>query len=64
MSTEDIYFRRLSYKKYIDKNYYSVTNTQIKKELKTCTLCPAKYHSDSVHDRFCHQCRRKARSMG
>tara|TARA_R100001530_G_scaffold136190_1_gene115696 strand:- start:475 stop:666 length:192 start_codon:yes stop_codon:yes gene_type:complete len=56
--------KRLSMKKYREENYSSVTNPRIKnKELKTCTLCPAKYYSNSVHDRFCSQCRKKARRM-
>ena len=53
--------RKLSFKKYREENYSSVTNPQIKdKIIKTCTLCPAKYHSTSKFDRFCDQCRRKA----
>jgi len=52
--------RKLSFRRYRNENYSSVRNPQVKKELKTCTLCPAKYHSNSKFDRFCDSCRRKA----
>ena len=57
--------RKLSFRRYREKNYSSVTNPQIKdKIIKQCTLCPANYHSTSKFDRFCDHCRRKASSMG
>jgi len=53
--------RKLSYKKYREDNYTKLTSPSKKtKELKKCTLCPSKYYSDSIHTRFCDQCRRKA----
>tara|TARA_R100001594_G_scaffold122221_1_gene158308 strand:- start:2764 stop:2955 length:192 start_codon:yes stop_codon:yes gene_type:complete len=56
--------KKLSMKKYREENYSSVTNPRIKnKELKTCTLCPAKYYSNSKFDRFCDPCRKRASRM-